>query len=245
MNSHDLNQAAYHGARVLSKYGTAADSGEQSLFNSALIKVAKKNAGCLTETDSAGMSISLFQLMEIMKNAVNAKNADLYAHSQRVAVISYLGALACGMSPKQADRMYIAGALHDIGKIGIPDAILKKKRNLTGEEEAVVRRHPEIGAAMITPVRKHNDLVAAVLSHHERFDGRGYPRGLKGKDIPPEARIVAVADTLSMLTEQNNSSVTGAISLMNTRFPGAFDPDILEAIEKNQAKLEVWMQATE
>jgi HD-GYP domain-containing protein (c-di-GMP phosphodiesterase class II) len=214
-------------------------------FNSALISVAMENSARSSEMDSRSLSISLFQLMEIINNVINAKDVHAYAHSQRVAVISYLGALAVGLNPKQADYMYIAGALHDIGKIGIPDDILKKRQDLTAEEEVIVRRHPEIGAAMIKPVAKFHSIARIVLYHHERYDGKGYPYGLKGKRIPLGARIVAAADGLALLIERSRSSVVGAITEIRADSAEAYDPGILEAIEKVQTKIDVWLQAIE
>jgi response regulator RpfG family c-di-GMP phosphodiesterase len=105
----------------------------------------------------------------------------------------------------QADVVHMAGHLHDVGKIGIPDSILQKPGPLTSLEWEIMRRHPKIGAAILRPVRVFRGkpgVCEIVLAHHERWDGLGYPYGIGGRDIPLGARIVAVADALSAMTEE-------------------------------------------
>lgn len=144
------------------------------------------------------------QLSESFGNAVDAKDRPTYNHSQYVAVIGYLIALALGCSAKQADVIHIAGHLHDIGKIGVPDAVLKKHGKFTDEDWKWMKRHPEMGAKIVAPVKAfkfNGGIWEVILHHHEKFDGSGYPTRLEGKDIPIGARIVAVADTLSALIQ--------------------------------------------
>jgi len=148
--------------------------------------------------------MSLHQLSESLGNAVDAKDRLTHNHSQHVAVISYLLALSMGFNARQADVIHIAGHLHDIGKIGVPDSVLKKTGAFTEQDWEWMRRHPEIGAKIVSPVKffKSNGGVwEMVLHHHERYDGAGYPARLQGSDIPIGARIIAVADTFSALTQ--------------------------------------------
>jgi len=110
-----------------------------------------------------------------------------------------------GLTARQAEMVHMAGHLHDVGKIGIPDSILLKPGPLTPGEWEIMRLHPKMGADILRPVkvfRGKPGVCEIVLAHHERFDGSGYPYGLRGNDIPLGARIVAVADALSAMTEE-------------------------------------------
>ncbi|MEZ0329673.1 MAG: HD-GYP domain-containing protein [Dissulfuribacterales bacterium] len=154
--------------------------------------------------DIVKASVSLHQFAEALGNAIDAKDRHTYNHSQHVAVIGYLIALKIGFTTQQADVIHIAGHLHDIGKIGIPDYILSKKEKLTEEEWRHIKKHPEIGADIIGAVscfKEKGGIRDMVLHHHERYDGGGYPAGLKGNEIPIGARILSVADTLSAMMQ--------------------------------------------
>jgi HD-GYP domain-containing protein (c-di-GMP phosphodiesterase class II) len=96
--------------------------------------------------------------------------------------------------------VYLAGLLHDVGKVGIPDAILLKPGPLTEEEWQVMHEHPGKGASILRPIKLYPDVVSAVLTHHENWDGSGYPSRLAGEDIPPIARILRVADSFNAMT---------------------------------------------
>jgi HD-GYP domain-containing protein (c-di-GMP phosphodiesterase class II) len=104
-----------------------------------------------------------------------------------------------GLSHAEREPLYTAALLHDVGKVGVSDAILKAPRALLPEEMLLMRQHPVLGASMISFVRGRSDVVAAVRHHHEAWNGGGYPDGLSGEDIPKMARIVAVADAFSAL----------------------------------------------
>jgi len=149
--------------------------------------------------------LNLHQLAESLGKAVDAKDAWTCAHSEEVAVISRILALNMGFSPNQAEMVHLAGHLHDIGKIGIPDAILKKPAPLTGEEFEVIKTHPAIGEGIVLPVEAlggEDGVAKMIRHHHERFDGAGYPDGLCGSAIPVGARILAVADSLSAMMQK-------------------------------------------
>ncbi|MGC8736547.1 MAG: HD-GYP domain-containing protein [Dissulfurimicrobium sp.] len=148
--------------------------------------------------------VSLHQFAEALGNAIDAKDRHTYNHSQHVAVIGYMIALKIGFTAQQADVIHIAGHLHDIGKIGVPDYILSKKERLTEEEWQYIKRHPETGAAIIGAVscfKEKGGIKDMVLHHHERYDGGGYPAGLRGNEIPIGARILSVADTFSAMIQ--------------------------------------------
>jgi HD-GYP domain-containing protein (c-di-GMP phosphodiesterase class II) len=132
--------------------------------------------------------------------AVDAKDPYTRGHSERVAEVSRTLARHLGLSDERVQRVWIAALVHDVGKIGIDDKILKKGGLLTEEELARMREHPAIGADILEPIESMRDTLAVVRWHHECWNGRGYPDGLRGEEIPLEARIVAVADTFDAIT---------------------------------------------
>ncbi len=158
-------------------------------------------------------------------------------HSRHVAHISYLLAVAVGIEGKQAIVIHIAGHLHDIGKNGIPSAVLEKKGMLADEDWAWIRKHPEIGAQTVSRIRAFQSLEGmpeTILHHHERYDGSGYPHGLRGEHIPIGARIIAVADTLSALQHdrpyRTGISFDEAVDEISRHSGSQFDPAIVAAL---------------
>ena len=138
--------------------------------------------------------LDLHSVMSLAE-AVDRKDAYTHSHSDAVARIAQRLASELGFSAEAAERVGIAGRLHDIGKIGVPDAVLRKPGRLDDAEFALVCKHPIDGEAILAPLEFLADVLPAVRQHHERFDGRGYPDGLAGQAIAVEARIVQVADT--------------------------------------------------
>lgn len=132
--------------------------------------------------------------------AIDAKDRYTRGHSERVALLSRMLAHAAGMPESQCERIRIAGLVHDVGKIGVPEATLLKPGKLTDEEFAQIKKHPETGFEILHQVRLLSDVLPGVLHHHERYDGKGYPYGLSGTDIPFMARIIAVADTFDAMS---------------------------------------------
>jgi HD-GYP domain-containing protein (c-di-GMP phosphodiesterase class II) len=134
----------------------------------------------------------------------------------------------------EADRVYICGLLHDIGKIGMPEALLGKPGKPTPEEFEIIKRHPTMGAKIIVGIREMEDLVPGILHHHERFDGKGYPQGLAGEQIPLRARVLGVADALDAMTSsrpyRNAMPVETAIHEMVKNRGTQFDPAAVEAV---------------
>jgi putative nucleotidyltransferase with HDIG domain len=131
--------------------------------------------------------------------AIEAKDRDTRGHTARVAELTVLIARELGMSAPSLRYLARAGLLHDIGKLQIPDEILTKPGPLTDEEWVVMKRHPEMGVAILTRIGKFEDEANVVMYHHERMDGSGYPEGLVGDAIPLGARILAVADTYDVV----------------------------------------------
>ncbi|XPV76651.1 MAG: HD-GYP domain-containing protein [Desulfovibrio sp.] len=152
---------------------------------------------------SGEMPVAIHQFSESLGNAIDAKDHHTSSHSEEVAEIAKMIALEMRLSKRVAEIIHVAGHLHDIGKIGIPDSVLQKNGALNDEEWRLVREHPAKGAEIIYPVEALRDLgiVKMVRHHHERYDGCGYPDGLKGKSIPLGARVITLADSLSAMTQ--------------------------------------------
>jgi HD-GYP domain-containing protein (c-di-GMP phosphodiesterase class II) len=134
--------------------------------------------------------------------AVDAKDPYTRGHSERVAALSVEIGRELGLSEAALKALEYGGVLHDIGKIGIPDAILTKRGALTTEEMALIRDHPAIGADIVGGIAFLKDALPCVLFHHERWDGTGYPQGIAGDSIPLLARIVNIADTFDACTSR-------------------------------------------
>jgi putative nucleotidyltransferase with HDIG domain len=117
-----------------------------------------------------------------------------------VALLARRLASELGLEAEEIERVYLGGLLHDIGKIGTPEHILRKEGRLEDEEFRIIKQHPEVGYNILSGVHKLGPIREVVLSHHERIDGRGYPRGLKGDDIPLLARIAGMADAFDAMT---------------------------------------------
>ena len=143
---------------------------------------------------------AIFQSLLGLANAIEAKDAYTRGHSSRVARLSRDLALAAGLARPAAETVSQAGLLHDLGKIGVPEAVLTKEGALTAEEWHVMRRHPIISAQIVAPLEFFDQGAVILRHHHERYDGSGYPDGLRGETIPLGARIVAVADVYDALT---------------------------------------------
>lgn len=143
---------------------------------------------------------SFFQSLIGLANALEAKDPYTRGHSERVAGLARALAFEVGLSEESAEMVAQAGLLHDLGKIGIPEAVLGKPGALTQEEWEIMRSHPLTGAQILAPLEFFEDGAAIVRHHHERFDGSGYPDRLAGNVIPLGARIVAVADVYDALT---------------------------------------------
>jgi len=138
--------------------------------------------------------------LEALVNALEAKDPYLRGHSARVADLSANIATEMGLGEEEVDRVRVAGRLHDLGKIGTRDAVVNKEGPLTAEEFEHVKQHVIIGAQILAPLVHLGDIVAMVKSHHERYDGTGYPDGLRGEEVPLGGRIIAAAEVYDALT---------------------------------------------
>lgn len=170
---------------------------------------------------------------EALAEAVNSRDPYTGGHTRRVHEYAILIADALDMTGKEKESLGLAATLHDIGKIGIDDAILRKVTGLTDEESALMRQHPEIGARILDHVREMTDVIPAVRHHHEWFNGRGYPDGLAGEAIPLNARIIAIADAYDALTTdrpyRKRANPNQAVIQLYGSAGSQFDPTLLEA----------------
>ncbi len=168
-------------------------------------------------------------------SALETRDIETQEHGVRVARFSHYMASTLGIrDPQQLRDIQLGAYLHDIGKIGVPDAILRKPDSLSAEEWEVMKRHPEIGKDIIEGIEFLGSAKSIVYSHHERFDGSGYPLGLLGNDIPIEARIFAVADALdAMITDRpyrKAMSIAEARGSLIGESGMQFDPDVSNAL---------------
>ena len=142
----------------------------------------------------------LVQSMNTLSNAVDAKDYYTNGHSIRVAEYSRLLAQRLGLSKDRQEEIYYAGLLHDIGKIRVPDSIIKKEGKLTDEEYEYIKLHPVSGYHILKEISASSDIAIGAKYHHERYDGKGYPNGLEGENIPEIARILSVADAYDAMS---------------------------------------------
>ena len=184
--------------------------------------------------------------IEIIRQTVEAKDTYTRGHSDRVSEYSVLIGKHMGLSEDDLHTLKIGGLFHDIGKIGIPDSILLKEAKLSDDEYSQIKNHPAIGKHILSNATIFQDIIPIVFSHHERFDGKGYPSGLAGENIPLLARIAAVADTFDAMTSKRSyrNALTLDIVLQEIeRCSGTqFDPKIvtvfLDILKNNYGEIE-------
>lgn len=179
------------------------DSTDAKLFNS----VAN---GCAVFVENSRLFGDLKELfigsLKALTSSIDAKDEYTRGHSERVAFISkWIAERLDGensMTDEEIHKVYLAGLLHDLGKLGINEMVLRKKGKLTDDEYAKIKKHPLIGAGILGGIKQMRDIVPGVLSHHERMDGRGYPFGLEGEKMPLIGKIISIADSFDAMTSR-------------------------------------------
>ncbi|UCG59913.1 MAG: HD domain-containing protein [Phycisphaerales bacterium] len=179
------------------------DSTDVKLFNSVA-------SGCAVFIENGRLFKDLKELfigsLKALTNSIDAKDKYTRGHSERVAFISrWIAERLAEREPVEQERIheiYLAGLLHDIGKIGIEEGVLTKAGKLSEQEQECIKKHPSIGAGILRGIRQMRDIVPGVLCHHERIDGKGYPHGLTGEEIPLTGKIVGVADSFDAMTSK-------------------------------------------
>ena len=180
--------------------------------------------------------------IEALALAIDAKDQTAQSHIRRVQVYATSIARGLGMSDTEIQGVKTAALLHDIGKLAVPEHILSKPGPLTQEEFQKIRIHPQVGAEIISAVPFPYPVAPLILSHHERWDGKGYPQGLKGEEIPLGARILSVVDYYDALTSDRpyHKAMTpdAATSLLQQEAGRALDPAVVQMFVKMSAEME-------
>ncbi|MCE5186327.1 MAG: HD domain-containing protein [Planctomycetaceae bacterium] len=189
----------------------ATNIGNKADFDSVDVKLFNSVANqCMVFIENNQLFDDLKELfigsLKALTSSIDAKDQYTRGHSERVAFISrWIGERLSQTQPvseKELHHIYLAGLLHDIGKIGVSEPVLRKRGRLTDEERAMIQAHPRIGAAILSEIRQMDEIIPGVLSHHERLDGTGYPQRLCGDQIPLVARIISLADAFDAMTSK-------------------------------------------
>ena len=234
------------GARRLAggEYGTRVDvatSNEVGVLGDAFNLMGSEIQKSIEEIRrQATQNKNLFMgSIRMLANAIDEKDPYTRGHSERVAFYSALIAKHLGMSEEEVERVHLSGIIHDVGKIGIEDKILRKPAALTDEEYEIMKQHPRKGEHILEAVPLLKEMAGAGLMHHENWDGTGYPDGLKGTQIPLLGRIVCVADAFDAMTTDRpySKAMTPEAALARLRFLAGkkFDTDCVTAMEKAAA----------
>lgn len=192
------------------------------------------------------------QTISSISNAVDAKDSYTKEHSVRVAIYSKIIANELHWSKREQEYIYNMGLLHDIGKIGVPDMILKKHGQLTDEEFPEIQKHPVIGGTILKDFTLMEDVSIGAFYHHERYDGTGYPFGLKGEEIPVEARIIGIADSIDAMNSdrvyRGKKDISYILEQLEAGKGTQFDPNIDEIvialIKNNKLRLDLFEQSS-
>ena len=180
------------------------------------------------------------QIAQGFADVIDSKSPYTNGHSHRVAEYALAIGRQFGMNPAEARWLNRLGLLHDIGKLGVSNSILDKPGKLDDQEWARARLHPVFSEQILDRVSVFSSMSFSAGSHHERLDGKGYPRGLKGAEIPQVVRILTTADVFDALTSERpyhpGRSVAEALAIMEKDRGVAFDPDCLDALKSSQEK---------
>lgn len=187
------------------------------------------------------LQTSYHQTLQALVNAIEAKDPYTMGHTARVARISLGIAREMNLTTARIDRLKMAAELHDIGKIGVKEGIINKSGALTDEEYEDIKLHVEMGEMILKPIKYLEDILPYIRGHHEKWDGTGYPDGLKEEECPLEGRIIALADAFDAMTSQRSYnkalSYTEAIARVEQSSGKHFDPDVVRAFVRMMAKI--------
>jgi putative nucleotidyltransferase with HDIG domain len=189
--------------------------------------VALSNATLIEELDNLNWGT-----LSALARTVDAKSSWTAGHSTRVTKMALKIGSGLALSPEKMDELHRAALLHDIGKVGVPAAILDKPGALDDDEYALIKMHPAMGARILEPIASYKEIIPMVLHHHERFDGKGYPDGLSGDEIDIGARILAVADVFDAIKSdrpyRKGMALERVIDIITEEAGRQFDPDVVD-----------------
>jgi HD-GYP domain-containing protein (c-di-GMP phosphodiesterase class II) len=221
--------------RVLGVFMAADKMGADRAASSADLKLlgaTASHAGIFLENAALyeDMDAMFLGTLEALTASIDAKDRYTCGHSQRVAHLSQRLAVAIGLDEESVRRIHVAGLVHDVGKIGVPEAVLCKAGRLTDAEFDLVKQHPEIGYRILKDIPQLRDVLPGVLHHHERWDGRGYPAGLAGQEIPLSARVIALADSFDAMSSNRTYRTARerawVLSEIRASAGSQFDPEL-------------------
>ncbi len=174
-------------------------------------------------------------IVQVMESTIGARDPYTVGHQQRVTKLACAIGAEMGLSTDQLRELRVAGSLHDLGKVAIPLGILSKPGKLTDAEFTLIRNHPQLGFDILKPLKLPPHIGQIILQHHERLDGSGYPRGLRGKDLLLESRILAVADVVeAMCSHRPYRPALGleeALTELRTHRGTSYDPEVVDVCQ--------------
>jgi len=221
------------------KHRSRSGSSSSSLFasgNRRMLAALGSQAAVLLQNAHLFEEIRQMFLSTIqaLADAVDAKDPYTHGHTRRVSAFAVAVGRRLGLSAKELEDLRMAAILHDVGKIGVPEAILNKPGRLTPEEFEQMKQHPVRGYQIVSRIPAMARLTPAILYHHERYDGKGYPEGLSGEEIPLAARILAVADAFDAMTSDRpyrpGMALDQAIEELKRNRGTQFDPRVVDAM---------------
>lgn len=203
----------------------------------------------MTEYESQCGLIDYHEIIDCIVSALDAKDPYTAGHSQRVSDMAIKVCELIGCNEKICEQIHIAAHLHDIGKIGVPDAVLNKTTSLTKSEWEYIKKHPGIGANILSKSNHLNVLKDIVYYHHERYDGKGYPSGLSGCNIPLGARVIAICDSIDAMTSNRSyrkaHTTEYCYNEIKSNLGKMYDPNIGACVLNHWAEIICTKKATE
>lgn len=215
-------------------YNGTFEKGSRTLSKPIEPKISEiKRLPLLVETDSQTL---IREIVEAFAKVIDSKDHYTNGHSFRVAKYTAILTRELGYNNDTIEHYYDVALVHDIGKIGIPKSILNKPGKLTDDEFAMIKTHPEKGYEILKDISLMPDMAIGARYHHERWDGEGYPKGLKGNDIPRVAQIIAVADTFDAMYSdrpyRKRMNFERAVSIIREEARRQFAPDVVHAFSR-------------